>query len=68
VQSAGTVRFAAADGGTALRVVLEYHPPGGFLGARLARFFGRDPAGQLDRDLTRLKELLENHAFSGAAG
>jgi uncharacterized membrane protein len=68
VQSAGTVRFAAADGGTALRVVLEYHPPGGFLGARLARFFGRDPVGQLERDLARLKEMLENRAFSGAAG
>jgi uncharacterized membrane protein len=69
VQSAGTVRFApAADAtSTVLRVVLEFHPPGGALGARVARAFGKDPAGQLDRDLARLKEILEKRQFSAAA-
>jgi uncharacterized membrane protein len=70
VQSAGTVRFnPAGDGGsTLLRVVLEFHPPGGALGARLARFFGKDPAGELDSDLARLKEILEKRSVSATAG
>jgi uncharacterized membrane protein len=68
VQSAGTVRFTPADGGTLLRVVLEFHPPGGLLGARIARFLGRDPAGQLSRDLDRLKEIMETGPVPNAAG
>ena len=61
VQSAGTVRFTPADDGrsTSLRVVLEFHPPGGILGARVARFLGNDPAAQLEQDLNRLKQILE---------
>jgi uncharacterized membrane protein len=70
VQSAGTVRFTPEEGGksTLLRVVLEFHPPGGSLGAKAARFFGKDPAGQLERDLVRLKEILESKPVSTAAG
>jgi uncharacterized membrane protein len=70
VQSAGTVRFTPADGGrsTLLRVVLEFHLPGGALGTRVARFLGKDPAGQLDQDLARLKQFIENHDLSTTAG
>jgi uncharacterized membrane protein len=70
VQSAGTVRFTPAEDGksTSLRVVLEFHPPGGALGARVARFFGQDPAGRLDRDLARLKEILEKPRVTAPAG
>ena len=69
VQSAGTVRFTPADNGrsTLLRVVLEFHPPGGALGTRVARFFGKDPAGQLDQDLARLKQIIESHDVSAPA-
>lgn len=69
VQSAGTVRFTPSDDGrsTILRVVLEFRPPGGTLGARVARLFGRDPAGQLDQDLARLKQIIESHDVSAGA-
>jgi uncharacterized membrane protein len=59
VQSAGTVRFTPSGEGTRLRVVLEFHPPGGVMGARIARFFGKDPELQLDQDLFRLKQIAE---------
>jgi len=71
VQSAGTVRFTPANGGksTLLRVVLEFRPPGGAHGRSVARFFGKDPAGQLDHDLARLKRIIEssNAGVSAAA-
>jgi len=69
VQSAGTVRFTPAEGGrsTFLRLVLEFHAPGGMLGGHLARLLGKDPAGQLDQDLSRLKEIMENPGVSAAA-
>jgi uncharacterized membrane protein len=69
VQSAGTVRFTPAGDGrsTVLRVVLEFRPPGGSLGARIARLFGKDPAGQLEHDLSRLKRIIESHDVSAGA-
>jgi uncharacterized membrane protein len=68
VQSAGTVRFNPADDGrsTLLRVILEFHPPGGAVGARVARFFGQDPSVQLDHDLARLKKIIETRQPSAA--
>jgi uncharacterized membrane protein len=70
VQSAGTVRFTPADGGksTMLRVVLEFHPPAGALGAGVARFFGKDPSAQLDQDLARLKRVIETTHPANVAG
>ena len=69
VQSAGTVRFTSTEDGrgTLLRVVLEFLPPGGSLGSRVSRLFGRDPAARLERDLGRLKEIIERHDVSAAA-
>ncbi len=70
VQSAGTVRFGSAENGgsTLLRVVLEFHPPGGALGTSVGRLFGKDPAGQLDRDLGRLKKIMEKGHDPRVAG
>ena len=70
LQSAGTVRFTPEDEGrsTLLRVVLEFHPPGGSFGRGVARFFGSDPAGQLDGDLARFKRMIETRAASATAG
>jgi uncharacterized membrane protein len=70
VQSAGTVRFSPAEEGksTLLRVVLEFHPPAGLVGTSLARLFKKDPNVQLDKDLIRLKHVLENRNATGVAG
>jgi uncharacterized membrane protein len=70
VQSAGTVRFVSAERGMAtnVRVILEFHPPIGAVGASIARFIGHDPATQLEQDLTRLKYLMESRNVASAAG
>ncbi len=67
VQSAGTVRFTPADGGAMLRVVLEFHPPGGHFGARIAWLIGKDPETQLAGDLERLKKIMESQPAPSAA-
>ena len=61
VDNAGTVRFEAAPGdeGTEVTVALEYDPPGGRLGALVAKFT-RDSAGsQVFDALRRFKALME---------
>jgi uncharacterized membrane protein len=61
VANAGTVRFdpAPGDEGTEVTVKLEYDPPGGRLGALVAKFTG-DAAGQQVADaLRRFKALFE---------
>jgi uncharacterized membrane protein len=70
VQSAGTVRFIPADNGTStlLRVLVEYRPPAGILGAHVARLFGSDPAARIDQDLARLKQIIENRDPTTVAG
>lgn len=60
VDNTGSVSFAkAADGGTEVKVAMEYEPPGGVLGAAFAKFFGENPQQQLEEDLNRLKHLME---------
>jgi uncharacterized membrane protein len=61
VDMGGSVHFKDAPGGTGtiVEVSLQYNPPGGFLGGALAKWFGKDPALQIEEDLRRLKELLE---------
>lgn len=61
VANAGSIRFedAPGDQGTEVTVALEYDPPGGKLGALIAKFT-RDEAGQQVADaLFRLKCLME---------
>ena len=59
--SAGSVHFedAGGDRGTRVRVRLQYRPPGGKIGAAVARLLGRDAATQIREDLRRFKQLLE---------
>jgi hypothetical protein len=61
VDNAGAVVFEAAPGGrgTILKVNIQYNPPGGVVGATVAKLFGEEPNQQLEDDLRRLKQVLE---------
>jgi uncharacterized membrane protein len=43
-----------------VRVHFQYDPPGGRIGAAVARLFGEDPNSTVQADLARLKSLLES--------
>ncbi|MEX2260489.1 MAG: SRPBCC family protein [Bryobacteraceae bacterium] len=60
-ESGGSVRFDPAPGGrgTEVRVSLQYNPPGGMIGALVAKMLGRDPSAQVREDLRRFKQLME---------
>jgi uncharacterized membrane protein len=61
VANAGSVQFKPAPGdrGTVVKIELQYEPPGGTIGATLAKLVGQNPDRQIDEDLRRLKQLLE---------
>jgi uncharacterized membrane protein len=40
-------------------VELHYNPPGGRIGAMVARLFGEAPEQQIEDDLRRFKQLME---------
>jgi uncharacterized membrane protein len=64
VVSAGSVNFddAGAGRGTRVRVRLQYSPPGGKVGAAVAKLMGRDPGTEIRDDLLRFKQLVERGA------
>jgi len=60
VHSAGSVSFESEAGGaTEVKVTMEYNPPGGAVGAAVAKLFGEAPDQQLDEDLGRFKQMME---------
>ncbi len=61
VANAGSVHFMPAQEGNAtdVKVEFQYDPPGGVIGAMVARMVGNDPEKQLSQDLQRLKSMLE---------
>lgn len=60
VVSAGSVNFDEVNPGrTQVRVKLQYSPPGGKIGAALAKLVGGDAATEIREDLQRLKQLVE---------
>jgi uncharacterized membrane protein len=61
VDNQGVVRFERAPGdrGTLVRVEIEYNPPGGIIGATIAKLFGKEPGQQVQGDLRRFKQLIE---------
>jgi uncharacterized membrane protein len=61
VENTGSVRFEPAPGdqGTEVHVELTYSPPGGALGAAVAKLFGEEPNQQIKDDLRRFKQLIE---------
>ncbi len=56
-----TIRFVPAPGdrGTEMHVELETSPPGGVVGARVAKVFGEDPEQNVKDDLRRFKQVVE---------
>jgi uncharacterized membrane protein len=70
VENAGTVEFRPAPGGrgTEIHVELRYQPPGGAIGAVVAKLFGEEPNQQLADDLRRFKQLLETGEIARSDG
>ncbi len=61
VDNHGSVHFQSAPGGrgTFVKVRILYNPPGGILGASVAKLFGRAPEQQVHEDLQHLKQIME---------
>ena len=61
VDNSGFVRFqpATAGRGTEVKVVIEYNPPGGAIGAGIAKLFGEEPEQQVGDELRRFKMIME---------
>jgi uncharacterized membrane protein len=61
VENSGTVRFSPAPGGRGTEINLEmrFHPPGGVVGAKLAKIFDEVPKTQMRNDLRRFKQVME---------
>ena len=61
VFNAGTVRFEPAPGGrgTEVRVELQYKPPLGKLGSKVAMLFREEPGQQVMDDLRHFKQVME---------
>jgi len=61
VRNAGTVRFipVPAGRGTEVHVELDYSPPGGSLGAAVAKLFRAEPGQQVRDDLKAFKSVME---------
>jgi len=66
IEHAGSVRFERTPDGRATDVIvtMQYAPPGGRLGAWIAKVFGEDPERKLEEDLQRFKESMESRTYS----
>ena len=70
VVSAGSVNFddAGPGRGTRVTVHLQYSPPGGKIGAAVARLLGRDAATEIREDLRRFKRMIETGEVATTKG
>ena len=70
VQHAGRVQFDAAPVGRGayVRVEMEYTPPGGVIGAGLAKLLGKAPEQMVREDMRRFRQLLETGEIPTTAG
>ena len=61
VYNAGDVRFVRAPGGrgTEVRVTIEYDPPFGKLGSKVAMLWREEPGQQVADDLRHFKQVME---------
>jgi uncharacterized membrane protein len=62
VNHAGSVEFkpTAGNQSTEVKIIINYEPPAGRLGAAFAKVFGEEPGIQLDEDLEHFKHLMES--------
>jgi uncharacterized membrane protein len=70
VYNEGSVTFEPAPGnrGTMLKVEMSYDPPGGKIGATVAKLAGQAPDKQVPLDLMRFKQLLEAGEIASTEG
>ncbi len=70
IENSGFVRFKKAPGnrGTEVEVVIVYQPPGGKIGAAIAKLFGEEPKQQIGDDLNRFKMLMETGEIATTEG
>lgn len=70
VGNSGFIRFQPApdNRGTEVKVVTEYNPPAGAVGAAIAKLFGEAPEQQLGDDLRRFKMLMESGEIATTEG
>ncbi|HBB35063.1 MAG TPA: cyclase [Cyanobacteria bacterium UBA8803] len=70
IDSSGFVRFQPATGGrgTEVKVVMEYNPPAGAIGATIAKLFGEEPQQQIGDSLRQLKQLMETGEIASVEG
>jgi uncharacterized membrane protein len=61
IPNAGSLHFRRAPNGrgTELRLIFEYEPPGGHLGAWIAKLVKENPDAQLHDAMRRYKQLAE---------
>ena len=70
VNSMGSVHFANAPGGrgTIIHVSIQYNPPGGSMGAAIAKLMGEEPGQQLRSDLRNFKQMMETGEIASVDG
>jgi uncharacterized membrane protein len=61
VDHAGSVQFKPVNNGnsTEVRVMLQYSPVGGVIGAGVLKILGEDPHRKIQQNLKKFKELME---------
>lgn len=70
VRHAGSVIFQGAPQGRGVevKVKINYEPPGGALGSRIAKLIGDHPEAQLEEALSRFKQLMETGEIATTIG
>jgi uncharacterized membrane protein len=61
VPNEGYVEFSGAGEGrgTMVHVSLTYHPPGGAIGAGIAKVFGKEPGQEIAKDMRKFQQVME---------
>jgi uncharacterized membrane protein len=70
VRHAGSVLFKEAPQGRGVevQVIINYEPPGGTLGSKIAKLIGDHPEAHLEEALTRFKQLMETGEIATTIG
>lgn len=68
--NSGSVRFKKAPGdrGTEVRTLFRYDPPGGTIGATVAKLFGEEPSQELSDGLRKFKQVMETGEIATILG